>query len=62
MRRARAARGHAVFEYLVALAAVVVLFIVPLDGPGGQCASLAVCLVDSLRAAYQSLTHFISLP
>lgn len=54
--------GQSFVEYLIVLAAVSTLLTLPLnfDGPYGRTA--AVYLVDSVRAFYQSLTYFISLP
>jgi hypothetical protein len=54
--------GQSFVEYLIVLAAVSTLLTLPLnfDGPNGRTA--AVYLADSVRAFYQSLTFFISLP
>lgn len=55
-------RGQALTEYLVVLAVLVLVLLMPIEGPqaGGRCA--AVWLADSLRALYGSLAFFLSLP
>ncbi|MFN9707775.1 MAG: hypothetical protein ACK53K_09440 [Burkholderiales bacterium] len=55
-------KGQSLVEYVILLAAVTALITVPLNVPGAHGRTAAVYLVDSIRAFFESLTFFLSLP
>ena len=55
-------KGQSLVEYVILLAGVTALLTVPLNIPGARGRTAAVYLVDSIKAFFESLSFFLSLP